>query len=130
MSLLSPNGFSPRIWGAGLWRAIHLMALNYPLEPEPAAQEAYFGFFRSLCFVLPCGKCRKEFCKLVQPKGKYELRPGMFVQKQGQAPGTARCNLFLWTVALHTAVAKRLKATEFDQVTPRMWLEHYSGMRS
>ena len=126
MLLTSPEGFNSKLWGRGLWTFMHYIALNYPISPTKSQVESYKMFFRSLCDILPCNVCRKEFCNLVtNPKSRFFLgRPGLFPYKQN--PAAARLRLFMWTSELHNAVNRRLKK---PVSSPRTWLMKYLKTR-
>jgi hypothetical protein len=123
MLLSSPEGFNSKLWGPGLWRFMHYIALNYPISPTKEQIESYKAFFQSLCNILPCNVCRKEFCNLVtKPQSRFYLRrPGLFPYKP-KDPGIARLRLFTWTSDLHNAVSGRLKKPTEPS---RTWLERY-----
>ena len=127
MLLASPEGFNSTLWGPGLWTFMHYIALNYPISPTKAQVESYKAFFRSLCNILPCYVCRKEFCELVtKPQSRFYLgRPGLFPYKPTN-PAAARHSLFMWTSDLHNAVNRRLKK---PVVAPRTWLVQYLQTR-
>ena len=126
MLLTSPEGFNSKLWGRGMWAFMHYIALNYPISPTKSQVESYKMFFRSLCDILPCNVCRKEFCNLVtNPKSRFFLgRPGLFPYKQN--PAAARLRLFMWTSELHNAVNRRLKK---PIVSPRTWIVKYLKTR-
>ena len=89
--LLGSNGFSPKYWGAPLWKALHIISLNIPLRPTKTESNEYYALFKSLCTVLPCRKCRGHFCRLVnRTNSRLSLNKSMFVQRASDPPGTAR----------------------------------------
>lgn len=127
MLLASPEGFNSKLWGRGLWNFMHYIALNYPISPTKSQVESYKMFFRSLCDILPCYVCRKEFCNMVRnPQSRFYLsRPGLFPTKSTN-PAASRLRLFMWTSELHNAVNRRLKK---PVVAPRTWLVKYLKTR-
>jgi hypothetical protein len=142
--LASPEGFKTQFWGPSGWRLIHLAALNFPLEPvgDEKVRDAYYNFFNSLCYILPCGACRKEFCKIVRdPRNPLYLHKGLFrLDRQGSAWST-RERLFKWTINLHLKVNKRLSTTssraahqrqqsKFSNLPYAHWLRYYLKMRA
>ena len=127
-AFLSPQGFPPRIWGPLCWKFSHYVTANYPLEPSPRDIEAYYRYFQSLCQILPCRSCRKEFCKIVRSKDHpLRLRKTMFGQKKSDAPGTARKRVFSWFVQVHATVNTRLKKSQPRD--PRFWARVYASKR-
>lgn len=133
-SLDSSNGFPTKYWGREGWRLIHLAALNFPLEPVPReTREGYFNFFNSLCYILPCGICRQEFCKTIKdPTGPCRLRRELFWPKMTKRGSVlprwqTRFDLFKWTVDLHNIVNARLKKNNPRDFTH--WFMYYLQMR-
>ncbi len=59
----SDNGMLTMIWGPSMWHFLHTMSFNYPVHPLPKEKIAYRDFVIHLQYVLPCGKCRKNFVK-------------------------------------------------------------------
>jgi len=57
----SDNGMLTMIWGPSMWHFLHTMSFNYPVNPTPKEKEAYRNFVIHLQYILPCGKCRKNF---------------------------------------------------------------------
>ena len=57
----SHDGMLTTIWGPGLWHALHTMSFNYPVNPTKDDKNHYRNFILQLRWVLPCGKCRKNF---------------------------------------------------------------------
>jgi len=49
------------VWGPLLWKVLHIMAEEYPVEPSPLQQEQGYNFFHSLGFMLPCEMCRNHY---------------------------------------------------------------------
>ena len=49
------------IWGPHFWFMLHTISFNYPLYPTNKDKRHYKTFIDSLQYVLPCGKCRKNF---------------------------------------------------------------------
>lgn len=125
----SDNGISPARWGPHLWYVIHILALNFPLTPTKQQSSAYYAFFQSLCTLLPCGNCRKEFCKLVKsPTGPYRITPELFAQSPTQAPGSARRRVFKWSICIHRTVTKRIKK-KTPRFTVTQWMHLYARER-
>jgi len=125
----SENGVKTRSWGKQAWRFIHVVAMNYPLNPSDEDVASYFSFFQSLCHILPCKFCRKHFCTLTRKKGgAFELKKSLFCQKKTDAPGTARERLFMYTLRLHNCINIRLKKKDVKSV--EHWGRYYAKFRA
>ena len=59
----SNDGMLTTVWGPGTWHFLHTMSFNYPIHPTETDKTHYMEFVRSLQYVLPCGKCRKNLKK-------------------------------------------------------------------
>ena len=125
--LASRDGFPTMRWGPSGWRLIHLVALNYPLEPvKEDVRQAYMGFFYSLCYVLPCGVCREEFCKMVNGDNPMlRFSPTLF-KPTSRVPWSTRFNLFKCLNNTH----KRNLGYRANPVRDlNHWLKYYLTMR-
>lgn len=60
----SKNGFQTKIWGPPAWFFLHIASLNY----SPERKKGYKKFFTSLVDILPCGKCRTNYKKILKSK--------------------------------------------------------------
>ena len=96
---------------------MHMIALN--IHPSRSSELAYLCFFQSLQHVLPCGVCRKEYCKMVTSRTHLRLRPELFRSRE---------TAFAWTVALHRAVSSRLKKRR-DMDVRIDWRARYESFR-
>jgi hypothetical protein len=56
----SNDGMLTNIWGSSLWHVIHCMSFNYPINPTEQDKLHYMNFIKSMKYILPCGKCRKN----------------------------------------------------------------------
>lgn len=56
----SNDGMLTTVWGPGMWHYLHTMSFNYPVSPTKKDKKHYMDFVKSLVYVLPCGKCRKN----------------------------------------------------------------------
>lgn len=74
-----------------MWRAIHYVALGYPVEPSVEVRAAYAAFFASLGPVLPCALCSKHYQEHLKTEPVNAALAG-------------RDELFKWTIDLHNAV--------------------------
>ena len=128
--MLSENGFSPRLWGPHLWVFMHILSMNFPLVPTRAQSRAYYEFFRSLCSILPCAACRREFCLMVG-QGPLRLTPARFMQDVREKPGNARKRLVKYIIDLHSKVNRRIGKPQRILNTRRaQWIQYYARMRS
>lgn len=59
----SNDGMLTTVWGPGMWHALHTISFNYPVNPTKDDKHNYMKFILNLKYVLPCGKCRKNFRK-------------------------------------------------------------------
>lgn len=82
----------PNIWGKYGWNFIHLVALDYPINPTSEDMDNYRNFFYSLQYVLPCQKCRLNFVNHVS---KYPLTNKILSNRE---------SLLQWTIDLHNIV--------------------------
>lgn len=57
----SNNGMLTTVWGPGMWHSLHTISFNYPVNPTNEDKQHYMKFILNLKYVLPCGKCRKNF---------------------------------------------------------------------
>lgn len=125
---MSDNGFPPKRWGPLLWKTIHILGANFPLQPTMHQSRAYYQFFNSLCTVLPCKHCRKEFCALVRSRDSpLRLQKTLFFQAPNERAGTARKRVFRWTVLIHANVNKRLGRRYSSHIDT--WALHYAKLR-
>lgn len=126
---VSSNGFPPRIWGPLCWKFSHYVTANYPLSPSRRDIESHMAYFSSLCQILPCRDCRKEFCKIVRSQGSpLRLKRSLFVQKKTDPPGTARKRVFTWFVRVHANVNERLRKKSYPK-DPSFWANVYASRR-
>lgn len=114
---LNTNGFSPEIWGPGMWQAMHMIAATCPERPTPEQSRHYYAFFSSLANVLPCRGCREEYAEMIRT-GPLSLTARVV---------SGRLPLFAWTVAVHDAVNARLGKPRGPDW--RAWYRHYDSAR-
>lgn len=57
------NGLNTKLWGPIVWDFLHIISLNYPVNPTDKDKYVYFNVIKSLKYVLPCKKCRKNISK-------------------------------------------------------------------
>jgi hypothetical protein len=84
-------GFDPKFWGPEAWWFIHLVALNYPINPSEEDKKNYTKFFESLKNTLPCPGCAFNFGE------KLKKTPPRLENRE---------QLFNWTVDVHNEVNK------------------------
>jgi len=87
-------GLSPKQWGKQAWHFIHMVALNYPVEPKQEDKDRYTKFLKSLGFVLPCEICSEHWKEKIK-----EYPPNL----------NNREEFFKWTVDIHNQVNKSNK---------------------
>lgn len=82
----------PDIWGKHGWNFIHLVTLEYPVNPTDNDKQKYYQYFHSLQYVLPCDKCRYNLGSHLK---KYPLTDEVL---------SGRGNLVKWGIDLHNIV--------------------------
>jgi len=55
----------PRLFGRHVWKALHLMAQNFPVDPNEAARTACADFLTGLPYLIPCVHCGWHFQKFL-----------------------------------------------------------------
>jgi hypothetical protein len=128
-TFLSPDGFSTSTWGPHAWVFMTLVAANYPLRPSKDDAIWYYTFYKSLGHVIPCGECRREYCKMIgdHKKPSLCLHMKMFLQNPSDSPGTARKRVFTWVVNIHNNVNKRKRRKIETNVN--FWAKEYASLR-
>lgn len=111
------SGFDPDDWGPSLWKFTHIMTANFPLKPTRADRLAYYHFFNSLRYLLPCGGCRVGYEHTVG-SGPLKLREEVFRDRQ---------TVFTWWVGVHNAVNKHVGKPV--DTNARRWYQHYDRLR-
>ena len=115
---LKTNGFSPEIWGPGMWRVMHMTAATMPERPTPEQSRHYYTFFKSLANVLPCPGCRAHYAEMIAPGGILPLTSRVV---------SSRMSLFAWTVAIHDAVNASLGKAYGTGA--QVWYQFYDSAR-
>ncbi len=59
----SNDGFSTLVWGPMLWQILHIISMNYPVNPTETDKDNYHNFLMSLQHILPCSMCRENLPK-------------------------------------------------------------------
>ena len=86
----------PNIWGPHLWKALHIISLGYPNEPNEEQKKNYRTFFENFYQVLPCSICSNNYKKNLK-----ELPITNDTMKNQQ-------NLVKWVIDVHNIVNKEL----------------------
>jgi hypothetical protein len=87
----------PNIWGAHLWKALHMISLGYPNEPNEEQKKNYKTFFENFYKVIPCSICSNNYKNNLK-----ELPITNDTMKNQQ-------NLVKWIIDIHNIVNKELK---------------------
>lgn len=104
----SKEGFSPKVWGPGLWDFLHIVSMNYPVHPTVDDKRNYGSFLMSLRHVLPCRKCREHYSQLMF--GPFRLNDRHLA---------SRFALTRYMYALHARVTQDIrKEKPIDTLTP------------
>lgn len=82
-------GFNTEYWGPRLWEALHCITFDYPIVPTIEDKKNMSNFFSSLCYVLPCIYCRKNYKRNLN---EYPIQLDN------------RKNLVMWLIDLHNEV--------------------------
>ncbi|MBA42899.1 MAG: hypothetical protein CMF62_02680 [Magnetococcales bacterium] len=82
----------PTVWGPKAWFFFHSVTLAYPECPTKEDKIKIKNFFSSLDYVLPCQKCRNNFCKHID---KYPLTDDILDDKE---------KLVKWLLEIHNEV--------------------------
>lgn len=110
----SNNGFMTTIWGPMLWSFLHMVSMNYPVNPTKDDIEHYYTFFTSIQHILPCGPCRRN--------AQSNLATFPLVREIHMA---SRLALSRWVFDFHNIVNKMIGKTfelDFDEMRDRMEL--------
>ena len=62
MNFDTTDGLKTEKWGPVFWETLHLISLNYPLDPSEKEKKMFLSLIKSLKYILPCGICRKNIC--------------------------------------------------------------------
>lgn len=80
-----------QIWGSDYWKLLHLITINYPINPSDKDKKNFENIIKYLPYVLPCPICSSNFIKHV----KY------IPLKKSQS---SRNDLVTWMIDLHNLV--------------------------
>ena len=81
----------PGIWGPSMWFVVHLVAINYPVQPSHADRKIAQDFYERLGHILPCHTCRMNYQRHLR---ELPLTPHL----------DTRNTLVEWTIHLHNKV--------------------------
>ena len=110
----SDNGMLTMVWGPSMWHFLHTMSFNYPVHPTPKEKITYRDFVLNLQYILPCGKCRKNFVKNLK---KMPLRAEYM---------KSRDSFSLYIYQLHELINKMLgKKSHLSYENVRERYEHF-----
>lgn len=86
----------PSLWGADIWRAMHLIAAGYPTNPTIKNKKEYKKLYTALGHTLPCGMCAKSYRHYMK-----ELKIDNYL--------VSKKKLMYWVYLIHNRVNKKLK---------------------
>lgn len=118
---MGEGGLLPSCWGPAMWHSIHSIAMKY--EPNEQTRQAYYTFFASLGFVLPCEECKAHYNENFRA---YEQKLVRALTK----PALDDHGLFKWTYNLHNLVNKQTGVPENEWPTYESVLKKYENFRS
>ena len=95
----SKDGFQTRVWGPAFWLVLHLIGLNYPMEPTTAQKKQYKKFFTYIQYILPCGACRDSYKNFITKNKGTVLTDDVMESRE---------TVSKWLFDLHNAVNKKL----------------------
>jgi len=61
-------------WGRPGWKFLHSVTFAYPEHPSLSTKFQYMKFFKSLQYVLPCPRCRREYTIAVRKLSLRQLQ--------------------------------------------------------
>ena len=111
----SNDGMLTTVWGPPMWHVLHTISFNYPVRPSEKQKQKYFGFFRGLLYVLPCGKCRDNL------KINFKKLP-LSMTKHLKSRQTLSRYMYDLHELINTMLGKK-SGLSFDQVRERY--EHF-----
>jgi hypothetical protein len=86
------------VWGPCGWNFLHAMSVAYPPTPTATERMQMYSFLHAFAKVLPCARCRRHFCSLVQKHLPHSGAPHL----------ATRESLARFLVAAHNMVNERL----------------------
>jgi hypothetical protein len=114
------NGMITKIWGPGLWTALHSITFGYPIEPTKEQKKWYMIHFVSLGHVLPCVYCRNSYQEFITDQNSDTcLKMSDFKSRDA---------LTHWLWRLHNRVNKKLDVDY--KVSYSEMCDHYETYRA
>ena len=83
-----------KVWGKHGWIFLHLVSLDYPLNPSNNDKKNYKKFFENIGFILPCKTCSNNYKKHLQ---EHPLNDKIFDSRE---------SLVNWLIDIHNCVNK------------------------
>ena len=99
----SDNGFQSNCFSA-IWAMLHMLSLNYAVQPTRDDMRNYAAFFASLQHVLPCRSCRESY-------GEFITKGPLRLSRKHLAD---RASLARWVYDLHNAVNRRIGKHDYE----------------
>lgn len=96
---MSDEGILTSIFGPHTWESSHCVTFNYPHNPTNEDKRHYRSYFESLCYVLPCGECRKHY------KENFYSNPHTMLRDKDLE---SRATLTYWWFNFHKSVSEML----------------------
>lgn len=84
----------PNIWGPHLWKALHMISIGYPNEPNEEQKKNYKIFFENFYQVIPCSICSNNYKRHLT---ELPITNDIMKNRQGLAK---------WVIDLHNIVNK------------------------
>lgn len=56
----------PRVFGPPIWATLHILSLNYPVQPTVYEQRRWLRFMLDLAALLPCQHCGNHFRSMLR----------------------------------------------------------------
>lgn len=106
------NGMLTKIWGPGMWIALHTITFGYPIKPTQEQKIYYKNFFFNLGNVIPCSYCRDSYNNFI--KSKPSILDDNVMKN--------RITLSYWLYKIHNRVNDKLGIdyqVSFDDVIER-----------
>lgn len=91
----SSSTSDPRVFGPNTWKTLHVMAQNFPDEPNQEAIEGCRSFISSLSYMIPCSHCGYHFKEFTED----------YLQKNSD-PCQTKTRLVKFFVDAHNNVSK------------------------
>lgn len=106
-------GYSIDIWGRAAWTWLHVVAMNYPEEPNAKERVDMRDFLQSFTLHIPCLACQRHFAKMTRAE-RESADHSVYASRDAFARAT---------VEWHNAVNRRLEKPEVQFDTFLSWFE-------